>query len=178
MSVAPPTAPPPAISTRPSGRSSAVEWYWRPFWSESTVVHVSVSGFQISAGSTDLERSSPSERELPPLASTVPSGSSVMLWYARPCDIGAVSRQAGVGALMSITAVRPFVSYASGPPKSGSAHVPDFMILFGRYITELCPSNGLVVTVDHVHGPGVNTRVVVSGPTSRMRPSERTNSCG
>ena len=110
MSVPPPTAPPPAISTRPSGSSSAVEWYWRPFWSESTSVHVSVSGFQISAGRTDFDRSTPSERELPPLASTVPSGSSVMLWYARPCAIGEVSRQAGVGAFMSSTAVRPFVS--------------------------------------------------------------------
>ena len=29
------------------------------------------------------------------------------------------------------------------------------MILFGRYMTALCPSNGLVATVDHVHDPGV-----------------------
>ena len=132
--------------------------------SDATVVQVSVSGFQISAGWTAFAMSTPSDREPPPLASTVPSGSSVRLWYARPCAIGAVSRQAGVGAFMSITAVRPWVSYASGPWKSGSAQAPAFMILFGRYMTALCPSNGLVATVDHVHDPGVITRVVRSGP--------------
>jgi hypothetical protein len=52
------------------------------------------------------------------------------------------------------------------------------MILFGRYMTALCPSKGLVVNVDHVHDPGVRMRVVVSGPTSMTRPSERTNICG
>ena len=40
------------------------------------------------------------------------------------------------------------------------------------------PSNGLVVTVDHAHVPGVNTRVVTSGPASRMRPSESWNMKG
>ena len=44
---------------------------------------------------------------MPPLASTVPSGSSVRFWYARPNAIGAVERQVGVGALMSMTAVPP-----------------------------------------------------------------------
>ena len=79
---------------------------------------------------------------------------------------------------MSITAVRPCVSYETAPSKSGSAQAPDFMILFGRYMTALWPSKGLVPTVDHVQVPGVRIRVVVSGPTSMMRPSERTNSCG
>ena len=49
----------------------------------------------------------PSDVDMPPLARTVPSGSSVMFWYARPNAIGAVERQVGLGALMSITAVRP-----------------------------------------------------------------------
>jgi hypothetical protein len=62
--------------------------------------------------------------------------------------------------------------------KSGSAHEPDFMILFGRYMTALWPSNGLVATVDHVHDPGVRARVVRSGPTLRIRPSESTNRYG
>ena len=84
--------------------------------------------------------------------------------------IGAVSRHCGVGALMSITAVRPSELYARGPLKSGSAHVPDFMILFGRYMTALWPSIGLVPTVDHVHVAGSRIRVVVSGPASKMLP--------
>ena len=72
--------PPPAISTRPSGSSNAVEWYSRPTVSDATVFQVSVVGFQISAGSTALVRSTPSDVVIPPLASTVPSGSSVMFW--------------------------------------------------------------------------------------------------
>src|SRR3954470_21290858 len=96
---------PPAISTRPSGRSSAVEWYSRPTDIDAAVVHVSVSGFQISAGSTAFERSVPSDVVMPPLASTVPSGSSLRLWYVRARFIGAVQRQLGLGWPMSITAV-------------------------------------------------------------------------
>ena len=52
------------------------------------------------------------------------------------------------------------------------------MILFGRYMTALMPSNGLVPTVDHVHVAGSRMRVVVSGPALKTRPSERTNSYG
>jgi hypothetical protein len=52
------------------------------------------------------------------------------------------------------------------------AYEPDFMILSGRYITASPPSSGLVVTVDQVHVLGFITRVVTSGPASRMRPSE------
>ena len=95
------------MSTRPSGSRRAVEWYSRPFVSEATVVQVSVSGFQISAGSTAFERSVPSEVDIPPLARTVPSASIVRFWYARPNAIGAVERQVGVPAPMSMTAVRP-----------------------------------------------------------------------
>ena len=79
---------------------------------------------------------------------------------------------------MSITAVRPSVLYASEPWKSGSAQVPAFMILFGLYMTALCPSKGLVATVDHVHVPGVRTRVVRSGPTLTIRPSDMTKRSG
>ena len=52
------------------------------------------------------------------------------------------------------------------------------MILSGRYITALPPSNGLVATVDHVHEPGVITREVTSGPASKMLPSESWNRNG
>jgi hypothetical protein len=52
------------------------------------------------------------------------------------------------------------------------------MILFGRYITALMPSNGLVPTVDHVQVAGSRIRVVVSGPASSTRPSESRNMNG
>jgi hypothetical protein len=52
------------------------------------------------------------------------------------------------------------------------------MILSGRYMTALIASIGLVPTVDHVQLPGVRMRVVLSGPASKIRPSERTNMNG
>jgi hypothetical protein len=52
------------------------------------------------------------------------------------------------------------------------------MILFGRYMTALIPSNGLVPSVDHVHDCGSRIRVVKSGPASRTRPSESRNIWG
>src|SRR4051794_3846475 len=108
MSVARPgSAPLPAMNTRPSGRSIAVEWYPRACVSEATVVQVSVSGFQISDWSTPLLRVVPSDVERPPLASTVPSASMVRLLYERPKAIGWVERQAGVAELISMTAVPP-----------------------------------------------------------------------
>ena len=56
--------------------------------------------------------------------------------------------------------------------------MPDFMILSGRYMTALMPSNGLVPTVDQVHVAGISVRVVVSGPASKTRPSESRNMNG
>ena len=73
---------------------------------------------------------------------------------------------------MSITAVRFDDAYSFAPSKSGSAQLPDFMILFGAYMTALMPSIGLVLMLLHAHVPGVITRVFVSGPASKMRPSE------
>jgi hypothetical protein len=52
------------------------------------------------------------------------------------------------------------------------------MILSGRYMTALMPSNGLVPTVDHVAVAGSNVRVTVSGPASKTLPFERTNMNG
>src|SRR5712691_4133760 len=79
---------------------------------------------------------------------------------------------------MSSTAVFACAAYALAPLKSGSAQVPAFMILFGRYITALIPSNGLVPSVDQVHVAGLRIRVVVSGPASSTRPSDSTNMKG
>jgi hypothetical protein len=52
------------------------------------------------------------------------------------------------------------------------------MILSGRYMTELIPSNGLAPIVDHAHVFESRTRVVVSGPASRILPSESWYSIG
>src|SRR2546427_2669071 len=79
---------------------------------------------------------------------------------------------------MSRTAVFACDAYALAPLKSGSAQLPDFMILFGRYMTALMPSNGLVPSVDQAHVAGSRIRVVVSGPASSTRPSESTNMNG
>ena len=138
-----------------------------------------MSGFQISAGRTAFDRSVPSEVDIPPLARTVPSGSSVRFWYARPNAIGAVERHVGVAAFMSMTAVRPSARVErSAPLKSGSAQVPAFMILSGRYMTALLPSNGLVPTVVQVAVAGSSVRVIVSGPASNTSPFESTNMNG
>ena len=115
---------------------------------------------------------------MPPLANTVPSGSIVRFSYARGKAIGAVDRQLGVGWFMSRTAVSGFALYVSAPLKSGSAHVPAFMILPGRYMTALMPSNGLVAMLLQVPLAGSKMRVVVSGPASSTRPSESRNMNG
>src|SRR4029078_683004 len=52
------------------------------------------------------------------------------------------------------------------------------MILPGRYMTALIPSNGLVPTVDHTPVVGSKMRVVVSGPASRTRPAASTKMKG
>ena len=52
------------------------------------------------------------------------------------------------------------------------------MILPGRYMTALIPSNGLVPIVCQTHCPGVIIRVVVSGPASSRRPSASWNMSG
>src|SRR2546421_11588881 len=107
--------PPPAISTRPSGSSSAVEWYSRPIASDATVRQVSVAGFQISAGSTALLRSTPSEGVMPPLADTVPSGSIVRFSYERGDAIGAVDRPVGGGWVLFTAAGSGFAVDVSAP---------------------------------------------------------------
>ena len=66
---------PPVVSTRPSGRSNAVEWYMRGSDMASTVRHVSVGGSKISAGSTAADALSP--LPVPPTARLVPSASMV-----------------------------------------------------------------------------------------------------
>src|SRR5688500_5340004 len=71
-SVAPAVRPPPAISTRPSGSSSAVDWYPRGSRAGAAGRHVSVAGSQISDGRGPAGDACPSWLE-PPTASTDPS---------------------------------------------------------------------------------------------------------
>src|SRR5688500_15340656 len=71
-SVAPAVRPPPAISTRPSGSSSAVDWYPRGSRVGAAARHVSLAGSQISEGSGPAGVAWPGCGE-PPTARTEPS---------------------------------------------------------------------------------------------------------
>ena len=76
---------------------------------------------------------------------------------------------------MSIFA-EPFVT--GRPGNSGSAQVPLFKILPGRYMTALWPSIGLSPTTLHCPVFRSNVRVVVSGPASKSLPLGSTNMNG
>jgi hypothetical protein len=56
---------------------------------------------------TPLARIVPSDVESPPTTSTLPSGSMTSVWYERGNAIGATSRQAGDGTVVSSTAALP-----------------------------------------------------------------------
>ena len=81
-----------------------MEWYWRVTCIAASVCHWPVAGFQSSAGYTPLSRStSEAPDELPPVASTVPSASTVRLCCRRPYAIGAVAETCGVAPFRSMT---------------------------------------------------------------------------
>ena len=119
--------------------------------------------------------STPSVVVCPPVASTLPSGSTVSVWYERRYFMRETSRQAGLAAVMSIAAAR---SVASRSGNSGSDHVPDLRILPGRYMTALWPSIGLLPTTDHSRVWRSSVRVTVSGPASNSLPFGSTNMNG
>src|SRR4030081_2007499 len=107
-------------------------------------VQISVAGFQRSGWRTGAWGSKTSELSPPPLARTVPSGSSVRLCSVRGKAIEAVWRHRGGGAAMSSTYV---VATDGAPGRSGSRPRPDFMNLPGVYMTELpaCTGVGSIV---------------------------------
>ena len=108
-----PQIPPPPESTRPSGSSSAVEWYWRVTCMLASVFHWPVAGFQSSAGYTPAPRSTSSApEELPPVPSTLPSASTVRLFWRRPYSISPVGVTVGVAPLRSMTSA----VFVDGPP--------------------------------------------------------------
>ena len=117
-----PAASPPAVTTRPSGSTSAVEWYMRASAIEATLDHVFVSGFQISPSRIAWDASS--ERRVPPTAMTEPSRRIGVFMRRRGLAIGAVSVQAGLEAVLSKICVR---AIDGSPP-------PARRILPGAYI--------------------------------------------
>src|SRR5829696_2860633 len=92
--------PPPPVSTRPSGSSVALEWYWRTRLALANTVHVLVDGSHRSAAKTGSLRSTfgSVERLIPPVASTLPSARMVRLCCRRPTDIDAVELTVVIGA--------------------------------------------------------------------------------
>src|SRR4051794_34047549 len=82
-SVAPPPSPLPPANTRPSGISAAVEWYTRTTAALARVLHVPDWGSYSSSGNTAAVSSLNPQLLVPPVASTVPSGSTVRLNWRR-----------------------------------------------------------------------------------------------
>src|SRR5437879_1972340 len=111
------------------------------------VDHVSVADDHSSASYTAWARSTPSVVRPPPTTSTVPSGRMVRLWWPRGKAIGAVSRHAGEGWVMSMTHVW-LTAGALG--RSTSAGLPDLTTRPGRYIAALPPPTGTGSTTVHV----------------------------
>src|ERR1043165_4624975 len=155
--------PPPRASTRASGRSRALEGY---------------RGDHSSAASTALSTPSASVLGPPPVASTLPSGSSVSVWKVRAKFMGAVERHVGAGWFISSTNV---VAVEGITGWSGSTERPDFMILPGAYITELPPSTAFGSTTDQVCVEMSSTRLTIGASVvaaASTRPSPSTNLCG
>src|SRR3954465_1174893 len=119
-SVAPPPSPLPPANTRPSGISAAVEWYTRTTAALARVLHVPDWGSYSSSGNTAAVSSLNPQLLVPPVASTVPSGSTVRLNWRRAKAMEPVAVQVGVPALRSITSADLWGTEpghgSSGPP--------------------------------------------------------------
>src|SRR4051812_25615404 len=116
-----------------------------------SVVHVLVVADHISAGSTPRDGVGPPMWDAPPVASTLPSGSSVRFRCVRANAIGAACCQTGEGPVASRTYV--FALDAIVPPLSEGAEryeLPAFMYCPGRYITPLPASRTVGSNVDQV----------------------------
>src|SRR6185369_6043787 len=118
-------ASPPVVTTRPSASRKAAEWYSRGTVALAIVVQVSVAGFHNSAEKTAVVVLLWPGPDVPPVASTVPSGSKVALTWRRATLMDATARQAGAGTFKSITS-------ANG---TGGSPPPVTMILPGAYMT-------------------------------------------
>src|SRR3954452_14634288 len=113
----------------------------------------------------------------PPVTSTVPSGSNVVLWKARGAAIDATWRHAGDAWVVS----RTNAVDAALPAVPLSAAVPDFRILPGWYIAALWPSRTTASSVDHVPLVRFSLEVATGSslaPASTTVPSGTTNMKG
>src|SRR5262245_53844365 len=113
----------------------------------ATIVHVCVSGDQISAGSTAMSTPTASVVVPPPVTSTSPSGRTVSVWYVRANAMGGVCCQRCDGPVISLTYV---VATEGATGSSGWYERPALRILPGRYIAALPPSTGSGSTTVHV----------------------------
>src|SRR5690242_19355109 len=114
-----PHRPPPPVNTRPSGISSATLWYVRGTAAGAMVVNCSVAGSHISALRTAVLSENGTGKFWPPNTTTLPSGSTTLLWNARGLAIGATLRVVTVLPLMVRTyapALALTCSYDVAPP--------------------------------------------------------------
>ena len=95
---------PPKVATRPSGSSTAEEWYTRATLGAATFVHVLVVGWKIRALSTGVPENT-TDFCAPPVWSTVESGSTTALTYILLLSIDGPGVNVGFGALRSAIAV-------------------------------------------------------------------------
>src|SRR5262249_52608648 len=119
---------------------------------DAMVVHVSLVGDHSSAASAALGSSLVSVVWPPPVTSTVPSGHSVRMCYARSKGMGGVSRQRAGFCVRSSTYVVPCEDVYGG--SVSPFEVPDLRIFQGWYIAELPPSStaGSIVVQGPVAG--------------------------
>src|SRR5262245_38585530 len=101
----------------------------------ASVVQVSLDGSHCSAWSAGAAASLNPGELVPPVARTVPSGSSVALSWRRATDIGATSRHDGVAAVRSITSVLA-LGTREGGLKFSRGLPPTISTLPGSYMTE------------------------------------------
>ncbi len=81
----------------------AEEWYSRGTDALASMVQVSVAGFHNSAAKTGVVALLCPGPDVPPVASTVPSGNSVLLTWRRGMFMDATERHDGVAAFRSMT---------------------------------------------------------------------------
>src|SRR2546429_3078389 len=112
-------SPLPVWSTRPSGKSSEVEWYRRLTWLLASVVQVPVVGFQSSATWTAPAKLLKPGALVPPVTNTSPVGKIVAFMCRRAYAIEPVYLHAGLASFRSMTSA-VFVGGLYPPPPSST----------------------------------------------------------
>jgi hypothetical protein len=156
-------SPSPAESTRPSGNSTAIEWYARCADWAAMRVQVSVTGSKSSACFGMVPP------PLPPTASTVPSGRSKVFWSCRARFILAVGRHCGVAAEKSMMSAVLVVCAPLLPPLASTLFSPGRSTLLPADLSCAIKPMGL-----HVFVAGSKSNVWRSGPALKILPSGNT----